>query len=70
MNILFGVSNDKNYSDMILKLAEVFDNFYITSFNYPKAATILEIQNICKKNNIKVTAVNNKVEFIKRFKFV
>ena len=68
MNILFGVSNDKNYSDMILKLAEVFDNFYITSFNYPKAATILEIQNICKKNNIKVTAVNNKVEFIKRFK--
>ncbi|MBZ0183779.1 MAG: bifunctional folylpolyglutamate synthase/dihydrofolate synthase [Melioribacteraceae bacterium] len=68
LNVLFGVSNDKNYEEMIIKLSKIFNNIYISSFNYPKALPTSELKAAAVKNQISVTEVLDKIAFIEKYK--
>ncbi len=67
-NVIFGAMIDKNIHSMLKKLNEHFDNIYVTSINYERAATVDDLKSSANSLNIKVIPIQNPAIFIKEFK--
>lgn len=65
--LIFGAMNDKNLPAMLKKLAGDFDNIFVTTIDYERAATIEELTDIAKSNGISVTPLNDPENFINNF---
>ena len=66
--LLFGAMKDKNNKDTIKLLKNVFDKIYFTDINYHRAASSEELVEIAKSLNVRAEIVNDKLEFINKFK--
>jgi dihydrofolate synthase/folylpolyglutamate synthase len=66
-SVIFGAMKDKNISSMLKKLGDVFDNIYVTSINYERAAELDELKAIGMGNNINVIPLKEPWRFINDF---
>ena len=64
---LFGCMRDKNKSKMLAELSKHFDEVYVTTLEYERAAKIDELIEDASNIGIKVMPVENPVEFIQKF---
>jgi len=65
--LIFGAMKDKAIAKMLRMLDPFFDEIYVTSTNYERAANAFQIYNIAKENDIKVEMHNNPEELIRRY---
>ena len=66
--LIFGVMKDKNLEEMLGQLKNYFNEIYITTINYERAATIEELEMTAGKLGIRITALKEPVKFINDFK--
>lgn len=65
--IIFGAMRDKNLEKMMQNISQEFDNFYVTTIDYERAATIDELKSIASREKIEIKEVESPVQFIKSF---
>ncbi len=65
--LIFGAMKDKNISQMIEKLAPHFDNILLTTIDYERAATTVELKEVCNAKGIKTSVVKEPAEFVEKF---
>ncbi len=65
--LLFGAMKDKAIRSMLKIAAPHFDNIFVTSINYERAAVVEEIMKMASELNIKVDIVRNPAEFVLSF---
>lgn len=66
--LLFGAMRDKAVEEMLNLLKENFEEIFLTSINYERAATLNELSEICESIKIKYRTVNNPVNLVREFK--
>ncbi len=65
--LIFGAMKDKDVSNMLTKLAPHFNEIFITSIDYQRAATKEELLDICRKSGIVASPLECPVDFIEKF---
>jgi dihydrofolate synthase/folylpolyglutamate synthase len=65
--LLFGAMRDKAVGEMLTLLARYFDEIFLTTINYERAASLIELSEICDGINIKYNTVDKPVEFVRNF---
>ncbi len=66
--LLFGAMKDKNNKETIERLKTVFDKIYFTDIDYHRAASSEELLEIANSLGVNAGIVNDKLEFINKFK--
>ena len=64
----FAPKSTNNELELRFKLSKIFNNIYISSFNYPKALPTSELKAAAVKNHISVIEVLDKIAFIEKYK--
>ncbi len=66
--LLFGAMKDKAILDMLKPLSNYIDQIFLTEINYERAASVSELSDICKRNNIKGTTIKKPADFVNEFR--
>ena len=66
-SLIFGAMKDKDIAGMLKKLSPFFDDIYVTSTDYDRAATAEEISAHAVKNKISVKILDSPSTFIQKF---
>lgn len=65
--VVFGCMRDKNYIEMLKLLNEQFDEIFVTSINYERAATTKELIETGNKINITLKEINQPDKYVTNF---
>jgi dihydrofolate synthase/folylpolyglutamate synthase len=65
--LIFGAMKDKNLSKIFPQLKNQFDEFYFTTIDYHRAATIEELTDLAESHGIKGQALPGASKFIDKF---
>ncbi|MCK5085931.1 MAG: hypothetical protein KAQ90_00350, partial [Melioribacteraceae bacterium] len=66
-NLIFGAMRDKEVVTMLKKLSPFFDNIFVSSINYERAASIDELKELADREGISVMKLEDPTSLIKRF---
>ncbi|VAX23431.1 Dihydrofolate synthase @ Folylpolyglutamate synthase [hydrothermal vent metagenome] len=65
--VIYGTMKDKNYSSILTRLSQNFDNIYITEIIYERAASVEEVVKAADSAGLKVYPLYEPVEYINEF---